>query len=475
MFATMRSPPSNQSTNGVSETIPAAKAAAAKDGYVRRRSGELDSLDISVLSPQQQTPSVAKQSEKPSSRTKATSFTVAVPKVTVSRSKDPVLSTRRVMEARGKITETKRKMDENLNMKKDVKAAIHECMDTLLRLLKESEETKEMLLMKEGKKEQDTVSRSENETEKKKEEEKIVHLIEGHSRLLRESKEEMEKLKEILGKHQEMAKGSYASVAAAPSGGRQKGATVHSVVVSSNDEKETGEQVLEKIRIVVNAREEGVKIDKIRKAKDRKVIIGCGTREEMGRVKEKLKKAGRDLSVEEIKNKDPLVILKDVMKYNKDEEIIKGMKTQNRHLFLDIEGEEDRIEVKYRRKARNPLAEHVVLKVSPKIWSRLIDAGALHIDLQKVKVADQSPLIQCARCLGYGHGKRFCREPADVLVCSHCGGPHLKMECTQRLDAPKCVNCAEAKIERVDHNAFSEECPVRRRWDALARAAVQYC
>ncbi|KAL4705310.1 hypothetical protein ACJJTC_018996 [Scirpophaga incertulas] len=73
------------------------------------------------------------------------------------------------------------------------------------------------------------------------------------------------------------------------------------------------------------------------------------------------------------------------------------------------------------------------------------------------------------------HPNKFCKE--TVEKCSHCGGPHVKNNCPDWLAgaAPTCCNCTTAKIEQNGHNAFSPECQVRRRWEALARAKVAYC
>ncbi|KAL4707899.1 hypothetical protein ACJJTC_013690 [Scirpophaga incertulas] len=60
---------------------------------------------------------------------------------------------------------------------------------------------------------------------------------------------------------------------------------------------------------------------------------------------------------------------------------------------------------------------------------------------------------------------------------------HTKMMSTQTSYAevaakgalPECRNCAKAGLEGTNHNAFSRECPVRARWDAIARSTVAYC
>ncbi|KAL4704435.1 hypothetical protein ACJJTC_014367 [Scirpophaga incertulas] len=148
---------------------------------------------------------------------------------------------------------------------------------------------------------------------------------------------------------------------------------LHSVIVASNDEKETGEEVLEKVRKTVHAKDGWVTIDKVRKVKDRKTV---------------------------------------------------------------------------------------------------------HIDMKRSRVEDQSPLIQCSTCLGYGHGRKYCKEITPK--CSHCGGSHLRKECEEYVArvTPRCCDCAAAKHTQADdteHNAFSSDCPIRRRWEMAARARVAYC
>ncbi|KAL4702166.1 hypothetical protein ACJJTC_011506 [Scirpophaga incertulas] len=63
---------------------------------------------------------------------------------------------------------------------------------------------------------------------------------------------------------------------------------------------------------------------------------------------------------------------------------------------------------------------------------------------------------------------------------SHCGGPHLRRECEDWMAgmAPRCCNCASAKKTQAgegEHNAFSSDCPIRRRWEMAARAKIAYC
>ncbi|KAL4703120.1 hypothetical protein ACJJTC_000179 [Scirpophaga incertulas] len=70
--------------------------------------------------------------------------------------------------------------------------------------------------------------------------------------------------------------------------------------------------------------------------------------------------------------------------------------------------------------------------------------------------------------------KRYCTE--TVEKCGHCGGPHRQDECEEKGKGtkPVCVNCKNDNHGDTGHNAFSASCPVRRKWDSIARARVAY-
>lgn len=68
------------------------------------------------------------------------------------------------------------------------------------------------------------------------------------------------------------------------------------------------EKVLEKLRMAVDARNEGTRVERLRKLRDQKVVLGLKIKEDMTRVTERLRRAG-NLVVKEVKNKDPLIII----------------------------------------------------------------------------------------------------------------------------------------------------------------------
>ncbi|XP_050672170.1 uncharacterized protein LOC126970360 [Leptidea sinapis] len=117
--------------------------------------------------------------------------------------------------------------------------------------------------------------------------------------------------------------------------------------------------------------------------------------------------------------------------------------------------EEQIMEIRFRRRCRNPHVNHIVMRVAPKLWQRVTAEGSVHIDLKRSTVEDFSPVIQCTRCLGFGHGRRNCKEANSL--CSHCGGPHLRHDCPHYIvgEQPCCLNCRSAGLEKTDHGALS--------------------
>lgn len=252
----------------------------------------------------------------------------------------------------------------------------------------------------------------------------------------------------------------------------QKPKTTHCLIIGTEDAIDTSEDVITKIKNTINARDSGLQIAKLRKVKDQRVLIGCEKKEDIEQIKDTLEK--HNFKVETKENKDPLVILRNVTTSITDREILTAIGKQNPELMDPIPMEQYRMKVRHRRKAKNPEENHVVLQVSPQVWQAMVSAGKLYVEFQRVAVFDLSPLVQCSRCLAFGHGKKWCTESVDL--CSHCAGPHLRTECPslQAGEEPTCKNCQQAKCPRTDHNAFDTHCPVRKKWDALARSSVAY-
>lgn len=250
----------------------------------------------------------------------------------------------------------------------------------------------------------------------------------------------------------------------------------HTLIVSATNPNQTGENVIDTIRRTLDMKNTGLTVDRVRKAKNSKVVLSCDTKENARLLQQRIK-TNKSLKVQEAKAANPLIRIKGVMAYHSDDEIVEHLRAQNQKLFVGLEGDEKSLRVRYRKRARNALQCHPVLEVSPLLHRRVLELGTVHIGLEKRQVEDQSPLVQCAKCLGFGHTKSLCRESHQL--CNYCGGMHSWQDCQTRAQGgqPKCKNCTRAKITESTepHVAFSDECPEKQTWDRIARSKIAYC
>ena len=250
----------------------------------------------------------------------------------------------------------------------------------------------------------------------------------------------------------------------------------HSLIVSSTDPTKTGDNVIEAIRGTVDFKSTGVTVDRVRKAKNRKVVLSFEREEDAKRLQDNIH-SNKTLQVKQALTSNPQVIVKNILNYHSDEDIIDHIRAQNKKLFTDLRAEDKSIRVRYRKRTRNELQCHAVLEVSPQLHRRMLEGGTVHIGLQKRPVEDQSPLVQCAKCLGFGHTKTLCKE-RDQL-CNYCGEQHSWQDCPSRSsgDPPQCKNCVRAKenTTAAPHVAFSPTCPQWQIWDNIARSRIAYC
>ncbi|XP_046976527.1 uncharacterized protein LOC124542642 [Vanessa cardui] len=250
----------------------------------------------------------------------------------------------------------------------------------------------------------------------------------------------------------------------------------HTLIISSKDPKETSDNVITKIRAALDIKKTGARVDRVRKARDQKFVIRCAPKEDMTIVKSRIQ-TDKHLNIREPANQNPLVCVHGVLARFANDEIEEHIKSQNKHLLHGV-GEADlKMKVRYKKRARNPHECHPVLELSPEVWRRLTQAGKIYVGFGRCSVKDLSPLIQCAKCLGFGHTTKQCSATQET--CSYCSGEHSGKDCPVRTKAevPRCINCTRAKRDSSElaHTAYSPECQEKQKWDHIARSRLQYC
>lgn len=182
-----------------------------------------------------------------------------------------------------------------------------------------------------------------------------------------------------------------------------------------------------------------------------------------------------NLKADEVSPRNPLIIVKEILKAHSDEELVAMLKAHNKDLLKELPEKDTLIRVKTRKRARNDLLCSPIFEVSPPVHQRFTAAGTVFLGLQRRTVEDVSPLVQCSKCLGYAHTRTHCKEPK--LLCSFCGGEHTRADCERRLGGgyPGCINCIRVNLPDTAHSLASDMCPERRKWDNIARSRVNYC
>jgi len=99
--------------------------------------------------------------------------------------------------------------------------------------------------------------------------------------------------------------------------------------------------------------------------------------------------------------------------------------------------------------------------------------NTLKIDYRLCRVYDHLRLSQCSRCCRFGHQRKNCQSISPA--CTFCGGEHLYSNCDKKAESThKCFNCIAAKVDDVNHNAFSKSCPIYKKEFKKLISKVQY-
>ncbi|XP_052750082.1 uncharacterized protein LOC128200503 [Galleria mellonella] len=240
----------------------------------------------------------------------------------------------------------------------------------------------------------------------------------------------------------------------------------YAVLIESADPRKTSEDVINHVKQNVNVIDLGIGVNRVTKIKNQKVIMACGSQEERSALQEAIRQKCTQISARSTRDRLPQIRLVGVINSLTDAEIEKAVTSQNRHLLGSLPPN-SQVKVLRRTKGRTQEVKNAILEVSPSIW-KAAQGQKLHIGLQLVPAVDQSPLIQCYKCMGYNHRAAECNEK---IRCGHCAQEHDTRACPNRNLTPQCCNCKKAKRDLEPHPAYSQDCPDWQKWDGIARAA----
>lgn len=261
---------------------------------------------------------------------------------------------------------------------------------------------------------------------------------------------------------------SYAAATATPPATKTQGRKTSgpSIIISSKSGEMSGQNVVDSWRRNVSFRKENFAPISTRIVAPNKVVVEFEDRAQCDKTLQKLE-ASHEIKGEHARMLRPMIILKGVGKELRPEELADVLRSQNEEIAENSSDPSD-LELKFTRSNRNEKLYNAVFITTPRLWSCITKKARLNADHQKVHVETFTPLLQCFKCLNYGHTKKHCR--AETGACSHCAAEgHTYKDCPNKdnKETTKCFNCVakNAKLNtstNTKHSATSTSCPCHK-------------
>lgn len=189
------------------------------------------------------------------------------------------------------------------------------------------------------------------------------------------------------------------------------------------------------------------------------MIVKCSDGENLCKLTEYLATC-KELNV---RKPEPLKAVITILGVEEEEckgDLIKSMMSQNPELTSlvpDGGNVKDYIRVvRYARMGANARLWKVFIMVSANARVRLNELKQVYIGYKRVRVVDDTPLLQCFKCLGFGHLSMHCK---NTERCGYCAEGHRTNECPVKNECSKykCYNCKKYMNVDAVHRASSYE------------------
>lgn len=226
------------------------------------------------------------------------------------------------------------------------------------------------------------------------------------------------------------------------------------VKVAIRKEGETVDSMSKLLKEKVNPKDLGLNVESIRGIKNG-IIVEVNSKDE-GKVLELVKSSvGGNVEVKGVKGIDPLVRVVGVDEDEKDECICEEIWARNFASVYEKEEWMQSVKVVRSMKLRNAREKTVLLRVSSRVRSDMIERENVYVGWRRCVVKDYVEVYMCFKCCGYGHSGKECKRDA---VCHKCGEKgHLRKDC--KSEGTRCPNCIRAKLP-AEHAVNSKGCPI---------------
>jgi hypothetical protein len=223
---------------------------------------------------------------------------------------------------------------------------------------------------------------------------------------------------------------------------KQQIAKDEAIIVEAKEKTTTIDELKKLIDENLKVVENGIKLNGIKKSKDKIIINVNKEHHEMVRTM-LIESINEKCVIRDPIIKDPQIIIKNIEKDLNKDEITNALKNQNRELFTD----DSTIKLDHVFGKKEGNVQHIIITTDKEARKKIIQKGSVYIGYISAKAETYIPIMQCSRCSRFGH-KYHKNNPAKQCKrewrCLFCGDNHDPDKCPMKnqKNQHQCINCS---------------------------------
>lgn len=236
---------------------------------------------------------------------------------------------------------------------------------------------------------------------------------------------------------------------------------VHTVFISK--EGKSSKEVQRLVTTLVSPARDGIKVKRMRST-PKTLILETNDESDVAKLTTHPGLRNEQLLVEAPRKRNPLMIVYDVPRDIKDNELVNAIHDQN-FGETDQEAFESQFRLRFKVGPRSRDTVHHVVEVTGPLRRHILGVGRLYVGFTSHAVKDYTVLPRCLRCQDLGHVTKHCRQTESV--CAHCGEQgHTRGQCGKRGLPAVCIPCHARKKRCGEANSTGCQ-TYKLLWDRL--------